>query len=191
MLESSRSKAGNGLLFISKNRNSPTMPLAIDLLRQAEHLANLDTSRSNQANLRRAVSAAYYSLFHLLIADCTGRLSAKRPAKLAPRIARAFAHSEMKQVCRAISEGHRSAVLEDLQPAGFSPGLRLVASTFVRLQDERHRADYDVSATFTRLETLDILVLAKDGFTNWTKTRRTEETNVFLAALLFSGRWAK
>ena len=167
------------------------MPLANDLLRQAELLANLDAARPRQANLRRAVSTAYYSLFHLLIADCTQRLSPRHPHKLAARIARAFTHTEMKQVCRAISEGHRSAVLEDLHPAGFSPELRLVATTFVRLQDERHRADYDLSATYTRLEALDILVLARNGFAAWSKTRGTEETNVFLAALLFGGRWAK
>lgn len=38
-----------------------------DLLRQAERLAKLDPKRPRQANLRRAVSSAYYALFHFLV----------------------------------------------------------------------------------------------------------------------------
>jgi len=167
------------------------MPLANDLLWQAEHLANIDAGRPKQANLRRAVSAAYYALFHLLIADCAQRVSPKLPRNLAPRIARAFAHSEMKQARRAISEGHKSAILEDLQPAGFSPELRFVAAQFVRLQDERHRADYDLSMTYTRLQVLDVIHLAQNTFDAWAGLRSSEEANVFLAALLFANRWAK
>lgn len=38
------------------------------LLSQAEHLARKDrTPNPPQASLRRAVSAAYYALFHLLV----------------------------------------------------------------------------------------------------------------------------
>ena len=44
------------------------MALADDLLEQAQHLAMRDPKRPRQASLRRAVSTAYYALFHLLIA---------------------------------------------------------------------------------------------------------------------------
>jgi hypothetical protein len=40
------------------------MSLHADLLEQAEHLAQLDPTRPKQANLRRAVSSAYYALIH-------------------------------------------------------------------------------------------------------------------------------
>ena len=36
-----------------------------DLLEQARHLANREPKRPKQASLRRAVSTAYYALFHL------------------------------------------------------------------------------------------------------------------------------
>ena len=42
------------------------MSLHADLLDQAEQLAQLDPRRPKQANLRRAISSAYYALFHLL-----------------------------------------------------------------------------------------------------------------------------
>ena len=38
-----------------------------DLLQQAFHLATIDAKKPKQANLRRAVSSAYYAVFHLLI----------------------------------------------------------------------------------------------------------------------------
>ena len=38
-----------------------------DLLKQAARLATLDVKKPKQANLRRAISSAYYAVFHLLV----------------------------------------------------------------------------------------------------------------------------
>lgn len=46
---------------------STDVPFPDDLLHQADHLARWDRRRPKQASLRRAVSTAYYALFHLLI----------------------------------------------------------------------------------------------------------------------------
>ena len=48
------------------------MGLADDLLAQAYHLLNKDGDAPIEASLRRAVSTAYYALFHLLIGDAVG-----------------------------------------------------------------------------------------------------------------------
>ncbi len=48
------------------------MAFADDLLEQAYHLANKD-AQPTQASLRRAVSTAYYALFHLLIDDAVSK----------------------------------------------------------------------------------------------------------------------
>ena len=45
------------------------MKFAEDLLALALYLANLKIEPSRQASLRRAVSTAYYALFHLLISE--------------------------------------------------------------------------------------------------------------------------
>ena len=50
------------------------MSLHGDLLRQARHLAAKEPRRPLQASLRRAVSAAYYSLFHLLVDEAVNRM---------------------------------------------------------------------------------------------------------------------
>jgi hypothetical protein len=45
------------------------MAFADDLLSDANHLAARGGKNPKQSSLRRAVSTAYYALFHLLIAD--------------------------------------------------------------------------------------------------------------------------
>jgi hypothetical protein len=47
------------------------MALPEDLLEQAQHLVSGERTRPRQASLRRALSTAYYSLFHLLISEAT------------------------------------------------------------------------------------------------------------------------
>jgi hypothetical protein len=167
------------------------MSLAVDLLAQAKHLAGLDPTRPKQANLRRAVSAAYYALFHLLVAECAQKISPRTPASLVSRIARSFVHTEMKEVCLQIARRDPGPVLRELIPGGFSPELRRVATAFVARQLARHQADYDLSAAFTRLETGESVDQARSAFQDWALIRDADEANVFLAALAFGRRWAK
>jgi uncharacterized protein (UPF0332 family) len=166
------------------------MPLAADLLDQAQHLAHLDPRRPKQANLRRAISTAYYALFHLLVAECVQKIAPRNPATLAARVARSLAHSEMKEVCLQISRANRGAIWIELLPRGSSVPLRRVAEAFVELQEARHRADYDL-AEFTRLEVNEYLLQAGAVFHDWSSIRDSDEANVFLCGLLFAKRWAK
>jgi uncharacterized protein (UPF0332 family) len=69
-----------------------------ELLEQAKFLLTLPP---NQANLRRAVSAAYYGLFHLLVRATV--LTWSEPLHQ-PRIARIFEHERMKKVSGRPSE---------------------------------------------------------------------------------------
>src|SRR5258708_8316828 len=69
------------------------MGYADDLLELAQLLANLEPTNPRQACLRRAVSTAYYALFHLLISEATlnwGRL------ELRSELGRIFEHGRMK-----------------------------------------------------------------------------------------------
>ena len=47
------------------------MPYHDELLTQAGELIHKDAARSTQADYRRAVSTAYYALFHLLVSEKT------------------------------------------------------------------------------------------------------------------------
>lgn len=72
------------------------MRLPEDLLEQAQHLARREPKRPRQASLRRAVSTAYYALFHLLISEAI--LNWKRVADRED-LARMFEHANMKTAC--------------------------------------------------------------------------------------------
>lgn len=76
------------------------MSLASDLLDQASTLATLDPMRPKQASLRRAISAAYYSVFHLLIDEGARRISAN--VALQPYIARSFQHTAIKEAANKV-----------------------------------------------------------------------------------------
>src|SRR6185312_577897 len=165
------------------------MALAEDLLAQARTLATLDDGIPSQANLRRAISSAYYALFHLFIAEAVERLLPAEPPGLRERASRAFSHGEIKQVCvRFLGK----QIVEDFAPllrVSFSPELKSIAQIFVNLQEERHLADYDVSISLLRTETLLLLDEVQRGFADWKLIRETDEATVFLAALLFGKRW--
>jgi hypothetical protein len=64
-----------------------------DLLELAHDLANLHRESPHQASLRRAVSTAYYAIFHLLIFEATANWA--RP-ELRAILGRCFDHGQMK-----------------------------------------------------------------------------------------------
>ena len=69
-----------------------------DLLAQALLLVHVKPQ--TQASLRRSVSAAYYSVFHLLIAEATSNWG---NVTLRAALGRAFDHGPMKQASKRVS----------------------------------------------------------------------------------------
>jgi hypothetical protein len=160
-----------------------------DLLEQAQHLATRERGKPRQASLRRAVSAAYYALFHLLTEEGTARLIPNSPERLRARALRAFAHGEMKNACEQIAKS--SNVLLDLFVAPLEAELKTVAEVFVELQQQRHLADYDLSQSFNRIKVVGIVAKANSAIAAWSRIRNSPNANVFLAALLLNNRWNK
>ncbi len=150
-----------------------------DLLGQANFLLQLDTRRPKQANLRRAVSAAYYALFHFLIEEATlltvGTANAAKP--LRQLVGRGFSHTAMRSASAEIGKGTPIDLLKPLWPkydVAASIELQKLARAFVILQQERHRADYDLSRPFTRSEAEKLVEQTRDAFDNWNKLKRND-----------------
>jgi hypothetical protein len=99
------------------------MAFAQDLLDQAYHLANLERGDPKQASLRRAVSTAYYALFHLLIDEAVGNWGVPRHRSI---LARTFDHGKMK----GISEDRIRSFYSSGQPPSAAQ-LKNVAQAFV------------------------------------------------------------
>jgi hypothetical protein len=159
------------------------MSLHQDLLGQALHLAMLDPRRPKQANLRRAVSTAYYAIFHLLVEEGTAEIAGRNASRAEGRqlVRRKFEHSTMYRVSQATAEG-RDWVRASTPSLPL--GLQLVAETFVALQEDRHQADYDSSDAFTRARALEAVERCELALRAWQTVRRTEESRFYLLALL-------
>jgi hypothetical protein len=153
------------------------------LLEQAERLATAGVGRPRQADLRRAISTAYYALFHLLTQDGAKRIATH--SGLRPLLARAYNHGDMKQVSDQFARNKLPANLHPLV-TNISNDLRAVAEAFFALQAARHQADYDVQPDrqFTRAIALARVHQAREAFAAWRRVRDEPATEVYLIAML-------
>lgn len=126
-----------------------------DLLQTATLLANyLDPADPegipSEANLRRAVSTAYYAAFHALSQSCADTLVGPYFADhTREHWIAAYRTLEHRQVRNRFNNQGRMA--------NFPDQIRDFAIRFIELQDLRHRADYDPDATFEPDEVLQLV----------------------------------
>ncbi|MDE3261158.1 MAG: hypothetical protein OYL41_04145 [Acidobacteriota bacterium] len=114
---------------------------AAELLAAARLLLEGARDRQDSAHARRAVSTAYYAMFHCLARICVDRLAENRGVPLRPptrrTVYRSLQHGRAKRRC--------------MNPRVIAPYPRAIqafARGFAELQKKRHRADYDPSTSF-------------------------------------------
>lgn len=163
-----------------------------DLFDQAERLLRVDARKPKQANLRRAVSSAYYGLFHFLIEEATilvvGTSHATKP--LRQLVGRGFTHMAMKEACAEFGKGTPRDLLKPFWILYAVPSctpLQNLANIFVDLQQERHRADYDLSRPLTQQEAILLVERARLALTEWQNLKKNSPALAqFFALCLFS-----
>src|ERR1700691_350377 len=100
-----------------------------DLIQHAIFLSELNMSdEPKQVDLRRAVSAAYYGLFHLLTTEAAENWKHQNQRD---RFARMFDHGRMKTCSSRVSS--RPLPVEPAE-IPIAADLKLVADSFVKLQ---------------------------------------------------------
>src|SRR5580658_5802915 len=151
------------------------MAFAQDLLDQAYHLANLESDDPKQASLRRAVSTAYYALFHLLIDEAVGNWGVARHRSI---LARTFDHGKMK----GISEDHITSFYSSGQPPSGAQ-LKNVAQAFVQLQGKRHTADYDNAFIWSKDNAIVAIDTVRAAFIDWQAIRDQDTAQDYLLQL--------
>jgi hypothetical protein len=161
-----------------------------------DHSSRLLKSPSTDADLRRAVSASYYAVFHLLSAAVASQVSPPSPQDMSGRIQRLLKHREMKIAMESFrTRDSCTALSANLGvPCAFSPDLGEIAKAFGELQDARHLADYDVvdsNGTVGLAWASDSFDKAKRIFEAWERAKPTDEARLFLATLIFGTKWAK
>jgi uncharacterized protein (UPF0332 family) len=159
-----------------------------DLLEQANHLANREPKRPKQASLRRAVSTAYYALFHLLITETAKNW--KRPTERYT-LARMLDHVPMGKVC-STKRDELASYFKTRPQAGRDldvlKHIHVVASTFVLMLQHRHTADYDRSTKWTRTDTLEKIASVEAAFNSWHAVKAEHKAQDFLVTLLLKER---
>ena len=156
------------------------MPLANDLLEQAYHLAKREPKRPRQASLRRAVSTAYYALFHMLLSQVTANWKQNHQR---PLLARYFKHGNIFNA--SDKQKVECARFFKLNP---QPGvdtdcmthLQTVSLAFFQAYQQREIADYNIKKTWTRTEALTIIDTVDEAFKAWPKIRSHELAQAYL-----------
>ena len=144
----------------------------------------------NQARLRRAVSTAYYALFHGMLRAAADDFVGARHRKT-PRyetVYRGFEHRQMKESCAAVDKPTLAQkTSKALGVTTVSQEIRDVVNAFVMLQERRHWANYSPVAKITRSEARDLVDLAAFAAGQLGAANADERRN-FLAYLLLGVR---
>ncbi len=123
-----------------------TVPNPEHLLEQAERLAIPPTSgRPRQVDLRRAVSAAYYAVFHFVATAAANEVvrAADRATKRYALVYRSLDHRRLREICEeARKQTLPLRYAEFAPPGGFGRNIQAFSIATIDLQKGRHAADY-------------------------------------------------
>lgn len=126
-----------------------------DLIDAARRVLTDTDPPPTEAQMRRAISTAYYGLFHFVLGWAADRLVGRdrRDSAAYAIVYRGFSHSRMKTVCRDIDRPQLASRYETaLKRSSVSALLRDFATGFVASQQLRQIADYDPHAAIDRLQ---------------------------------------
>jgi uncharacterized protein (UPF0332 family) len=117
-----------------------------------------------QTSLRRAISTAYYALFHHIVANAADALVGRKYRRT-PRYAliyRAFEHTKMRHTLELIDREHLGDKARTALGRGVpTQDMRDIATAFASLQKQRHWADYDPRGKVSRSDTRDLIEQAE------------------------------
>lgn len=158
------------------------------LLALARKLLTLKAKKFGTAPVRRAVSTAYYALFHLLTEAAAG-LFVTPGSPHAAALRRTFDHQPMKVASGMVRNGYLPQLFGEKKAFNLPAGLVAVASAFVDLQAERETADYDSARPVRPEKAAQLVATAEQAFTAWESVNGTDEARLYLASFLLYKTW--
>lgn len=157
------------------------------LLDQAERL--LTPTRpgfSRQADLKRAISNAYYALFHFVlraVADEFVGAGQRRSARYA-LIYRSIDHRTLRDLAVEAKKRQASQRFAAYVPkGGFEAKLVEFSESVSALRDKRHAADYDPLARFAAADARNAIDMARDAVRQFGEAGE-EQRKMYLSLLL-------
>jgi hypothetical protein len=161
------------------------------LLEQAAKLIGAPRSgQRRQVDIRRAISAAYYAVFHAtLTAAADAVIGPTRSNSPHYTLAyRSIDHKELRAVCELVRRPTLPPKYRPYCPtAGFGNSMRSFAATVIALQERRNTADYDPSPRLRISDAVEAVDFARVALTNW-NAAPADECSAFLMVLMFPPR---
>ncbi len=149
-----------------------------NLIQAAKDLVErADADDPHNSHYRRAVSTAYYALFHCLAESSANLLAGEDPAN---RSRRAW-----RQAYRALNHGavkNRGSRREF--KTEFPQETQDFAEVFVEIRDRRNRADYDPTEPFSKLDAQHSIDEAEEAINDFMNIESGERRNFALYLLL-------
>ena len=149
-----------------------------DLIEAAELLISGGSGRPKQAMLKRAVSTAYYALFHALAYNNVDAL-------LGWGLQSPYDWEIVSPIYRAIEHGPTKTALARLpRDHAQTDAFIRVASAFAELQKQRMVADYDPRPAFTLPAVRELIAVAREAISDIRSLQRDDRR--FLASHLIA-----
>ncbi len=151
------------------------------LLAVARLLLDETTAPATDARVRRAVSTAYYALFHNTLRAAAERFAGPGHDTGAAYglIYRSFDHRRMAEVCGKLRASTLSdAMKRQLRRDSISQDMRDFASAFPAMQEERHLADYDPAAEFEAAGARDLIGTAENAIAAFGRALPEEQADI-------------
>lgn len=144
----------SGTRLISQHRARCGFMIDPDtLLAQSKALASSGAGRPVENDLRRAVSSAYYAVFHETTLCCARHILGACELRTSPchELRRLYNHRTIKEVCVEITTGKSRIVRVEFRPllCGSSDVMDF-SDGFPDLMMARHNADYDHAFAFKK-----------------------------------------
>ncbi len=161
------------------------------LFEQADKLSSPPSAgRPRQVDIRRAISAAYYGVFHAAITAAADQFVGvtKRSTSQYGLVYRSVDHGWLRTLCEEVKKPILAAKYAPHAPSnGFGANIVAFAAAVLELQEKRHAADYD---PMIRVKSSDAVLAVRTAraalrrFNGASSTRR----KAFLSLLLFQPR---
>lgn len=147
-----------------------------ELLTVARNLVDRNPGTQIESDLRRAITTAYYAVFHLLITAAMNNIV--KDVAFRPRLGRIFQHGQMKNFC--------TEYLARKNTDKGTAELRQIAEALKQLQEARLKAEYDGTTNVIHVDAEALVEQAEAAFSVWLTAEVQPTATYFLQDLLIS-----
>jgi hypothetical protein len=143
-----------------------------------------------QVDIMRAISAAYYGVFHATITAAADQFVGvtKRSTSQYALVYRSVDHGWLRTLCEEVKKSTLTAKYAPHAPSnGFGPNIVAFSAAVLELQEKRHAADYD---PMIRVKSSDAILAVRTARAALSRFKKASSTRrkAFLSLLLFQPR---